>query len=405
MSRHLIWAAAVVAAFLLGHALGDLRVPGLWAPAETVSAGDRAGGAAAGTFAPGGRNAAAGTGSGGDDGSGADPMGGQWRIGGDGDAAWAAALDRLDAVGRAGDATATGALQERLLAAIARRARDGQVDAAAGMLAAYLARNPYDPDAYLLDSDLRQMQGRARHAFDPLLDLLAFADDPAVVRRARDKLGLLVGVQETRLAATGDTATLIRLFEDLTLRDPTFDGHRLRLAHWLARDGRLAEAEGVLAETGVVGVDPEAREELAARIRSARSGLPLERHGGALHVRATVAGRPVRMLVDTGATTTAISRAGAAALGSTPTGERVRVRTAAGMVEADVHRVDDLRIGDLHIDALPVIVLDGPLPQDVDGLLGMDVLERFQAVPGTGLPMPAGSGLPMPALGTSVLSE
>ena len=304
------------------------------------------------------------------------------------DQTWHASLDQLDDLARGGDLEAAAALQKRLLDAILERARDGDAATARALLEAYLARNPHDPQAHLLDSDLRQMQGRAREALNPLLALLGFADDPDVIELARDKLRLLVGVQETQLANAGDVAALVRLFEDLTLRDPTFDGHRLRLARWLLQAGRVAEAERVLAETGTAGVDPEARDDLAAEIRLARTGLPLERRGGALHVNARVAGKPLRLLVDTGATVTAITRAGARGLGSVPTGERVRVSTAGGVVESEVHHVRDLEVGDLHLDSLSVLVLDGPLPQGVDGLLGMDVLARFPGVPGTGVSMP-----------------
>jgi clan AA aspartic protease (TIGR02281 family) len=156
----------------------------------------------------------------------------------------------------------------------------------------------------------------------------------------------------------------------------------------LLRAGRAEQAERVLAETGTVGVDPETREDLAAQIQLARTGLPFQRRDGALHVNARLAGRPLELLVDTGATVTAISRAGVAALGARPTGQWVQVQTAGGVIESEVHRVTDLEIGALHLDSLTVLVLDGPLPRDVDGLLGMDVLSRFAGEPAIGVPAP-----------------
>ena len=65
-----------------------------------------------------------------------------------------------------------------------------------------------------------------------------------------------------------------------------------------------------------------------------------------------------------------------------PTGVRVKVSTANGVVESDVERVSDVDIGGVHLDSLNVLVLDGPLPEGADGLLGMDVLSRFPVVPG-----------------------
>ncbi|HEX7036653.1 MAG TPA: aspartyl protease family protein [Pseudomonadales bacterium] len=368
MVKHLIWAVAVAAAFVLGYTLGD---PSVWREARQVAGTASAvrGVAARGpTPAAAPRTAAP-----------AEP----------GDAPWLARLDELDRLVRAGDEAAADALQQRLLRTVLDRARDGDVSAARRQLDDYLARNPHDPDAHLLASDLLQMQGRPRDALKPLLDLLAFAGDPAVIDEARQRLELIVSVEETQLGNRSDVGALVRLFEELTLRDPVYDGHRLRLAHWLLQAGRLDEAEAVLAETGTVGADPEAREALLRRLERARSGLPLERRGNTLHVSARLGGEPLTMLVDTGASTTAISRDRIADIGAIPTGERVRVRTAGGVVEAEVHRVRDFSVGGVELDSLDVLVLDGPLPQGVDGLLGMDVIERFGDVPGTGVPLPA----------------
>jgi clan AA aspartic protease (TIGR02281 family) len=385
--KHLIWAAAALAAFLLGVYLG----PALWERPQLLWERSRASEAGlTGTEPAPDRELPT-----------ADPrqslapwqrsLPAQLQRRGAGElteSIWHSALDRLDELARSGDNLATAAMQQYLLERIRDDAQAGTPAFAGVLLDAYLDRNPHDPEAYLLDADLQQMQGRALEALSPLLDLLAFADDPEVVGRARDKLRLLVSVQETQLVNSGDTAGLIRLFDDLAARDPGFDGHRLRLAHWLLRAGRAEQAERVLAETGTVGVDPETREDLAAQIQLARTGLPFQRRDGALHVNARLAGRPLELLVDTGATVTAISRAGVAALGARPTGQWVQVQTAGGVIESEVHRVTDLEIGALHLDSLTVLVLDGPLPRDVDGLLGMDVLSRFAGEPAIGVPAP-----------------
>lgn len=366
MVKHLIWAVLVVAAFVLGYALGD---PSVWREARDAAEADPALRAAASwdtapvpirATQPPGRS----------------------------EADWLERLDELDRVYRAGDHAAAARLQQRLLRALLDQARDGEVAAARRRLADYLARNPHDSDAHLLASDLLQMQGRPREAMNPLFDLLAFASDPDVIAEARERLELIVTVQETQLSNSGDVGALVRLFEELTLRDPGYDGHRLRLAHWLLRAGRFDQAEAVLAETGSTGVDPEAREELLGRLELARTGLPLERRGNTLHVNASLGGRPLRMLVDTGASTTAITRERVRDVGAIPTGQRVRVRTASGVVESEVHRVDGLSVGGVELDSLNVLVLDGPLPQGVDGLLGMDVIDRFSDLPGTGVPLP-----------------
>jgi clan AA aspartic protease (TIGR02281 family) len=101
-----------------------------------------------------------------------------------------------------------------------------------------------------------------------------------------------------------------------------------------------------------------------------------------MHVQVSAAGQPLRLLVDTGASTSAISRAAASALSSVSTQQSVQVRTAAGTISAEVHRVTDVRVGELRLPYLDVLVLEQP-PPGADGLLGMDVLARFPGLPGT----------------------
>lgn len=377
--KHLIWAAAAVGAFLVGLYLG--QDPGLgisWSSQREAVDPPRQ--RLSGNAEPAGRDRLALPRQAPDASAGGPGRGAPEETGKLSATTWLAALDRLDRLARGGAGRAA-ALRARLLDFVGDTARGGEVGGALALLDAYLERNPHDPDAHMLASDLRQMQGRSEAALTPLLDLLGFADDPAVVSRARDKLALLVNAREAHLANTGDISSLIRLFEMLARRDPAFDGHRLRLARWQLRAGRVSEAEDTLAETGTAGVDPQDREDLAAEIRLARASLPLERRDGALHVHARMAGQPLTMLVDTGATTTALSRSGAARLGAKPTGRRVRVRTANGVVESEEHRIANVEIGPLRLESLNVLVLEGPLPQDVDGLLGMDVLSRFPREP------------------------
>jgi clan AA aspartic protease (TIGR02281 family) len=290
-----------------------------------------------------------------------------------------------------GDQDAAANLRNAFLDRVLEQARAGRTREAQAQLQEYLALEPFDVEALLLAADLKQMEGQGLAAIDQLLTLLQVSTDVDATARARERLALLVGVQEASLANRGDLPGLVRLFESLAERDPGHDGHRLELARWLLRSGRVEEAERVLLETGTAGVDPQARADLEQDVRLARTGLPLEQSAGAMHVRATRHGQPLRLLVDTGATTTVLDRDRALALAATPTGDLVRVRTAAGIVEAELYLIRDLQVGALRLDSLPVLVMDHPLPNGVDGLLGMDVISRFggagrSLLPITGFP-------------------
>jgi clan AA aspartic protease (TIGR02281 family) len=365
-SRHLPWAVATVGAFLLGLLIGQWR-PAAFEHGPTAAVGEAAPHPqqAPARVRAADVSALAEVSSPADQGVGREPV--------------AHLLERLARLEALDDPDAAAALRQEFFGRILDLARRGRGRDARAAIDAYLEARPLDVEARLLETDLTQMEGRSPAALESLLALLQITADVETAERVREKLALLVGVHESRLASRGDVPGLIRFFEDLAERDAVFDGHRLQLARWLLQGGRPAEAERVLAETGLTGVDPQARADLLAEVRLARSGLPLEHGPAAMHVRVSVGGRPLRLLVDTGATITVLGREQAISARSAPTGERVPVRTAAGVIEAELHRVHDLQVGALRLDDLPVLVLDRPLPEGVDGLLGMDVIARFGA--------------------------
>ena len=88
-------------------------------------------------------------------------------------------------------------------------------------------------------------------------------------------------------------------------------------------------------------------------------------------------GQPVRFLVDTGATSIAMSERHAASLGIAHRvdGTRVGVGTASG--QAVGHRVQlrEVSVGGLRVNDVRAVVIDGDSPTYV--LLGMNVLSEF----------------------------
>lgn len=301
----------------------------------------------------------------------------------------AAELEAYAALRHAGDAERADRLRDALLARLREAGRGSDTLAVAQWLAEV---DPADAAIRLLQSELLQQLGRLEEALEPLLAVLAAGDGSPFSSTARDQLRLLVNVLESQRANRGDHPGLIRLFEHLVVRDPGYDGHRVRLARWLLYSGQIDAADRVAREMGASGVSDAEREDLLAALAVAREGLPLERSARGLHVRATVAGRSGRFLVDTGASTTVVSAAFAQALGSRPVRADVGVRTAGGQVRGALHRVRDFRVGGLHVPELEVLVLEH-VPPDADGLLGMDVLGR----------VPPGM-LPSALLGTSPAS-
>jgi len=137
-----------------------------------------------------------------------------------------------------------------------------------------------------------------------------------------------------------------------------------------------------------VGVTEAARRSVAEEIAVRRRSIPLEREGAALYTSVKLAGgagqprRSLRLLIDTGASMTSLSVQVLQELNAQRLGHRLEVRTANSSLEADVYRVFDFQVGEVHIGDIDVLALP-ELPPGVNGLLGMDVLNQFPKLVGT----------------------
>lgn len=108
------------------------------------------------------------------------------------------------------------------------------------------------------------------------------------------------------------------------------------------------------------------------------SAIPLEAADIGYLVEARLNGETsVRLLVDTGATSTVLSRDAARRLGlSVRTEPPVLVRTAGGTVQAGLAQVDEIEVGGRRAGPLEVVIHDA-VP-GADGLLGMNFLGLFR---------------------------
>lgn len=98
---------------------------------------------------------------------------------------------------------------------------------------------------------------------------------------------------------------------------------------------------------------------------------------GSFYTDGLINGQPVRFLVDTGATTVAISQARAVRLGLEFGGDRspVPVGTASGSAIGHPVQLRQLKIGNFNLSNVSAVVIEGDSPRNV--LLGMNVLGQF----------------------------
>jgi clan AA aspartic protease (TIGR02281 family) len=110
--------------------------------------------------------------------------------------------------------------------------------------------------------------------------------------------------------------------------------------------------------------------------------VPVQRVGHLLIVSTQVNGsRDARLILDTGASHTILSHDVAGDLGLL-SGRQTRfvtLKTAGGPVQAELVRVNSIRIADAEVRNSLVAVYDMPdAPEGVEGLLGLTFLKQFQ---------------------------
>jgi clan AA aspartic protease (TIGR02281 family) len=142
---------------------------------------------------------------------------------------------------------------------------------------------------------------------------------------------------------------------------------------------QLDAALDILKETGTEGVTQAELDRLGDELQMRQSGVVVVLRGSALMAEATVNGRTLELLVDTGASMTGLTSTRLRRLGARYLGETVRVLTAGGEIQAQVYELDELVVGGRVFEKARVLGIDS-LPEGIDGILGMDVLEDVEGL-------------------------
>ena len=107
--------------------------------------------------------------------------------------------------------------------------------------------------------------------------------------------------------------------------------------------------------------------------------VPLEAFGTSFIVNTRIERQNTRLLLDTGASITALSRPLIDRLNLQPLNRQIRLNTANGTTLADLYKVDRLQLGRLVLKDIVVADIDMGNSSNFQGLLGTDTLNKLRA--------------------------
>jgi len=111
--------------------------------------------------------------------------------------------------------------------------------------------------------------------------------------------------------------------------------------------------------------------------KAINSTVRIVEHNNQFQTPGSINSRSVNFVIDTGATTVAMNRNHAAALGvDYQRGQVLSVETAGGVVGGHRIQVDAMTVGGISVSNVEVVVLEGGYPSDI--LLGMSFLKYVE---------------------------
>jgi clan AA aspartic protease (TIGR02281 family) len=221
----------------------------------------------------------------------------------------------------------------------------------------------------------------ARYHFDR-----AARFDPTLARKVADELRGLILEQAAQLRAGGEADSALALLTEAVQRYPGDAAYPRVLAELQLDRGEVDAAAAALdralalGDEGAVGLALRVSEAQRARAEQGMTRVAVEVSNGVLYlaVRVNDQPTPLRFVLDTGASHTAISSRVASALGVRPRPGAVplSVSTANGRALALPTVLRSVAVSDLRVEDVPALILDGL--NEADGLLGLSFLQRFQ---------------------------
>ncbi|MFT5676350.1 MAG: clan AA aspartic protease (TIGR02281 family) [Paraglaciecola sp.] len=263
----------------------------------------------------------------------------------------------------------------------------------------YLKEYPQDIDFLLLEADLIAQTSLLSDAITHYYTLLELPMAATLYQQIQGKIDGLVANTISQLEKSYSWNILAVFVEPLLQVDPTNRMFILALANAYAQQQQETLMENILAalpfdDPGALAIrdlfttpnppDPQngIDEPLVAANPTPLDVAPisLEQLGDQYLVSAQLSGNRVKLLIDTGASTTAVSEEYFENLSSKFKRNfigKFKMATANGTVLAPMYQFAQLQISNVQVENIAVVVLNMNGLRNADGLLGMNFLREF----------------------------
>lgn len=279
--------------------------------------------------------------------------------------------------------------------------QSGDMAALAASLNRQLKISPLSEPLLLLEAELIRQTKPLPTALLNYYDLADLPLSNTALVEINEKIQTLYQQAQQQLSSSHQWELVAKLNEPLFQRVPDNKTYTLNLATAYAHQLKVTLMEDVLAALPFNDRDAQAIRDIASDQQIAATDsdttdepqlqdslleddntvrVKLERIGNSYHVNAQALNQSASMILDTGASTTAISSNLYARLGKMRNLTFIgifTIQTASGSVEAPLVRIPEFRFAGYTFNNVSAIVLPEEALPDADGLLGMNILGEF----------------------------
>lgn len=231
-------------------------------------------------------------------------------------------------------------------------------------------------------------------AYEALLKASLLENDGTQLEKKLSSLVKVTANLRAQYEQQGDSIGVHELYEDLYNSHPSFGRFQLELAYSFLRLKQDQKARTLLIQLqydvklGAISKDvlakldqnrkpvPQKESTISANQRHTVT-IPIERYGTNMLVSMNVNRKPISLLLDTGASITALDTQLIKRLRLRKTGQVIQISTANGIRDAALYQVQSLQLGQFKLRDFIVAEIDLGGNQRFSGLLGTDLLNSL----------------------------